>query len=671
MKITTPVSHLSARAMMFAIVCFSVLSRAQSATVDLNDLSLEELVQIEIPNVVGASKYDQKSSQAPSSVSVITAEEIKRYGYLKLSDILRSVRGFHVTNGRDYEYIAVRGFGLPSDYSSRVLLLIDGMSINDAVFQQAAAGGDFPLDVDLIDRVEIIRGPGSALYGSSAFFAVINVVPKRGADLQGIEIAGGGGNLETQLGRLSFGKRYDNGLNLLLSASGFNRTGQEAYFFPAFQDDPSRNNGISDRGDDERWRNFYACAQFHDFTIQAGFGKRDKNFGTGVYGTVFNEPRSVVSDRHEFVNIDYRKNLSDSSELNARFYHQRYKYGSTFVIDYPPITDNHDSAEDSYWGGELRYVAKPFDRHRATLGVEYVDHYRVNQSNFDDDPALVYFEARDKRRSWGVYGQDEINLTEKLVLNVGLRYDQSYRGQSSTNPRLGFVFNPTEDTVLKLLYGTAFRAPNAFETSYIGTGIKASSNLGAEHIQTVEFAVEQNFSKNLRGIGALYKYRMKDLITQVTDPADALAVFVNSSRVDAFGVDLELQAKWPHLEGRASYTYQETESKDTGSSLPNSPRHTVKLNVLVPLIGDKLGVGFETQLLSKRTNTNGATVPAYGILNTNLLARNWIKGLEVSVGVFNLLDRDYGDPSSNDYDAAIESIPQEGRTFRVKLSYRF
>lgn len=151
----------------------------ESETADFLDLSLDQLVQIEIPTVIGASKYEQSSSRAPSSVSVITAAEIKSYGWLKLSDILRSVRGFVAINDRNYEFLTVRGFGLPGDYTSRMLLLIDGLRINDSLYQQAAVGGDFPLDVDLIDRVEIIRVPGSALYGSSAFFGVINVISKK------------------------------------------------------------------------------------------------------------------------------------------------------------------------------------------------------------------------------------------------------------------------------------------------------------------------------------------------------------------------------------------------------------------------------------------------------------------------------------------------------------
>ena len=113
-------------------------------------------------------------------MTIVTAGEIKRYGYRTLADILRSVRGFFVTYDRNYDYVGVRGFGRPGDYNSRVLLLVDGHRINDNVYDTASIGTEFPVDVDLIDRMEIIPGPSSSLYGNNAFFGVINIITRKG-----------------------------------------------------------------------------------------------------------------------------------------------------------------------------------------------------------------------------------------------------------------------------------------------------------------------------------------------------------------------------------------------------------------------------------------------------------------------------------------------------------
>ncbi|MBL8053883.1 MAG: TonB-dependent receptor plug domain-containing protein, partial [Nitrospira sp.] len=139
----------------------------------------------EIPPVYGAAKYDQKVHEAPAAITIITAEQIRKYGYRNFAQILDSVPGLFTSNDRNYGYLGIRGFNRPGDYTSRVLLLIDNHRLNDAVFDQGGAGTEMPIDVDLIDRVEIIKGPGSSLYGTNALFGVVNVITKRGRDLKG------------------------------------------------------------------------------------------------------------------------------------------------------------------------------------------------------------------------------------------------------------------------------------------------------------------------------------------------------------------------------------------------------------------------------------------------------------------------------------------------------
>lgn len=662
----------SAAPLLIALLLLGHAPFADSATPDdLLDLSLEQLVQIEIPNVVGASKYEQAANKAPSSVSVITAAEIKNYGWLKLSDVLRSVRGFTATNDRNYEFLSVRGFGLPGDYTSRVLLLIDGLRTNDSVFQQAAAGGDFPLDIDLIDRVEIIRGPGSALYGSSAFFGVINVITKKGGQLQGGEIALGGGSFDSKFGRVSLGKKFDSGLEILLSGSGFNRNGQDTLFFPAFAGDPAFNNGINDRGDDESWKNFYGTLQYGDFSFQAGFGKRVKNVATGIFGTVFNDPNTMSTDIRQFFDLQYQRALSDDSQISARVFQQRYDYWQNYLYDVPPRTLNLDIADNQWWGSEIRYVTKLAKRHRLTLGTEYIDYFQEDQANFDIDPAFTYFDAKQKSRTLGLYVQDEFAVNDQFIINVGVRHDRNYGRSNSTNPRLGLIYNPTANTAFKLLYGTAFRVPSGFESYYVSVTSKTNPALAPEKVRTFELAIEHSLSKNLRAVISAYRYQINGLITQVTDPNDGLIVFQNVGKVNANGLDLELQAKWSRLEGRASYSFQRTRDSDSGNVLPNSPKHLAKLNLTAPLFGDKLAIGFEAQYVGASNNAHGDQVPGYALGNLTFTGRNWIKGLELSAGVYNLTDKRYGDPASNDYDDAVSSVPQEGRNYRAKVVYRF
>src|SRR3984893_10293072 len=165
------------------------LAQDKATIPNLLDMSLEDLMSIEIDSVYGASGFNQKVTEAPASVTIITSEEIKKFGYRTLADILRNVRGFYVTYDRNYSYLGVRGYGPSGDYNSRIAVLIDGHRLNDNIFDAAPVGTELPMDVDLIDRVEVIRGPNSSLYVASAFLGVINIITKRGPDLQKVSMA--------------------------------------------------------------------------------------------------------------------------------------------------------------------------------------------------------------------------------------------------------------------------------------------------------------------------------------------------------------------------------------------------------------------------------------------------------------------------------------------------
>src|SRR5215212_2273618 len=206
-----------ARALLFLLL-LGVPARAHGQQ-PLPELTLEELMQIDAGRVFGASERNQPVTEAPASVSFITAEEIARYGYRTLADLLRGVRGMYVTDDRNFSLLGARGFGKPGDYNSRILLLVNGHRVNDNVFGQAEIGSEFGMDPAMFERVEIIRGPASSLYGDSAFFAVVNVITRSGASLGGTSVTVESGTLGTQLVRSSTGRRLMNGLDLAFSGT--------------------------------------------------------------------------------------------------------------------------------------------------------------------------------------------------------------------------------------------------------------------------------------------------------------------------------------------------------------------------------------------------------------------------------------------------------------------
>lgn len=633
----------------------------------------ETILLQQIPSVYGASKYEQKVTEAPSSVTIITSDEIKKYGYRTLADILRSVRSFYVTYDRNYNYFGVRGFARPGDYNTKVLLLIDGHRLNDNVYDQAPIGTHFILDVDLIDRVEIIRGPTSSLYGSNAFFGVINVITKRGRDLKGIEISGSAGSLETYTGRGSYGNRFSSNVETILSGTIFDSAGQKDLFFKEF-DDPSTNNGIAENCDNDHFYSLFAKQSLYDFVLEGGYVSRNKKIPTASYETVFDDPRTHTVDRQGFLDLKYEHIFNNQLGVMARVFYDQYYYKGDYAYNWaasgepPDVIINKDYAKGEWWGAEVQLRKRLFERHDVILGAEYQDNLRQNQGNYDVE---VYLDDKRHSQRWGLYIQDEFRIHDKLTLSAGVRYDHYQTFGDTTNPRIGLIYHPLEKTYLKLLYGTAFRAPNAYESYYMDFGFtKANPDLKPEKIHTYELVLEQYIGNHLRATVDGFYYRIHDLINQQRDPDDGLLVFRNIDEVEAKGVELELEGKWSNgLEGRISYSFQHATDEKTGARLTNSPAQLAKFNLIVPLVADKLFTGIEFQYMSKRKTLAGNYVDGFSVTNLTLFSRNLAKGLEVSGSVYNLFNEKYWDPGAVEH--LQDAIQQDGRTFRIKVTYLF
>jgi outer membrane receptor for ferrienterochelin and colicins len=637
-------------------------------TVDLMDLSIEELRTVQITTVTAASKYEQKVTEAPASISVITADDIRKFGYRTLADILRSVRSFYVTYDRNYSYYGVRGFSRPGDFNTRILLMVDGHRMNDNIYDQAPLGTEFQLDVDLIERIEIIRGPGSSLYGSNAFFGVINVVTKSGKDLVGTELAASAGSFETYAGRVTYGARGPDG-NFLLSGSGYDSKGPHRLSYPEFA---SVNNGIAENVDNDRYHDFFTKISFRDFTLEGAYGYREKGVPTASYGAVFNAADNRSLDENAYLDLAYRHQFRGVSAM-AKVYYDVKNYWEDYLLDYPPLTLNRDTAFGKWWGGEVQGTGLFLRRHTITAGAEYKDNLQQDQSNFDRDPPYTYLDERRKSRLWAFYVEDEYRVLNTVLVNMGVRRDHYSSFGDTTNPRVALIYTPYEKTIFKLLYGTAFRAPNVFEMYYAdGVTAKSNADLKPEKIKTTEFVYEQYLGAHIRTSFSGFLYRIDNLITSVTDSADGMSQFRNVEKTDARGVELELEGTWENgLRGRVSYTLQKAKNVNTGRVLTNSPEQLAKLDIVIPLVRDRVFFDPEMQFMDKRRTVGGDYAPAFTVVNVTVFARRLAAGLDASLSLYNAFDKRYGDPGAGPPQHAQDVIVQDGRTFRFKLTYAF
>lgn len=664
-------------AVFLLLTGFGAVGSAQEPSEPGRPAADETFLFQEIQSVYSASKYEQKVTEAPAAVSIVTADEIKKFGYRTLADILRSVRGFYVTYDRNYSYLGVRGFNRPGDYNTRILLLVDGHRINDNIYDQAFIGTEFILDIDLIERLEIVRGPSSSLYGSNAFFGVINVITRRGRDLQGAEVSGEAGSYYTVKGRLSYGRRFDSGLEMLASGTVYDSNGPGNLFFPEYNT-PATNYGVAHNVDDDQYTSFFAKGMLDAFTLEAARIVREKGIPTGAFGTVFNAPQNRTTDTRSYVDLKYDQTLPGRWTILGRLSYDRYSYEGDYLfydplIGLPPLYEylNRDDSLGEWWGGEAQ-VSKKLGIHKLTAGAEYQASLHQDQSNVDVLPFYVNLDDRRRGTRWAFYFQDEMALLSRLNLTAGVRYDYYETFGREVTPRAGLVYGLSEKATVKVLYGEAFRSPNAYELYYQdGYTTKANLQLEPEKITSAEVIYEQYLGGHLRVTIDGFSNTIHDLITQQLDPADNLLVFRNVETVRANGVEMELENRWENgFEGRVSYTLQETKDRATGMLLTNSPRQLGKVNLIVPLVRNLLFTGVEGQYTGERQTLAGIPVGSVTIFNANLLAQNLARGLDISAAVYNVFDRRYADPGSEEH-KPVNAIEQDGRTFRVKLVYRF
>ena len=638
-----------------------------------------ELVKMPIPTIGSASGFPQPVSQAPASVSIVTREDIQRYGYRTLSDLLRSVPGLHMTYDRLYSFVGVRGVN-PGDFNSRMLLLVDGHRLNQNLSDAALVETGFILDLDLVDRVEIIRGPGSVLYGNNAVFGVINVVTRPPASLgkYGTEASVSYGSFDTWQARATYGHTFTNGPAFLVSGTYFDSPGQSRLFFEEF-DQPANNHGVFEDGDADRFYSAFGSVAYTGFTLQGGWVDREKHNPTAQHGTAFNDNRHAVTDTRAYLDLAFAHEFDQDLNLKARAYYDRYEFAGTFPFTAGLTNLERDDRLGQWWGLEAQ-LSKVFnERHTLVVGAEYRDDFDQRRDYYQAEPTYESLSTLERdRQSYAAFVNGEVSLVkDKLALNAGLRYDGYAQFEDSINPRAALIYHPWPTTTLKAIYGTAFRTPNFFELFD-----SFHQDIGPEKITTYELMAEQEISKVFRASLAGFWNDLDDVIAfdfQSDDPH-----YRNLEGATAKGLEVGLEAHgvegWTKgLRGRLSYTYQQTENRETGLELIDSPNHLAKLSVSVPVWREKVFASAEVQYTSDRATAvvapggvyeRGARADDFVVVNLNLFARDLIKDhLEVSAGIYNLFDETYHDPATPWHTQDL--IPQDGRTFRVKLTMRF
>ncbi len=650
-------------------------SPADTSTVrDLKSLSVEDLMKIQVATVYTASKHAQKATEAPASVSVVTGDDIRKFGHRTLADALRGVRGLYVSYDRSYSSLGVRGFNRPGDYGSRILILIDGHRATEPIYNQALVGSEFPLDLDLVDRIEIVRGPGHTLYGDNAVLAVINVIPRKGAQIRGFEASPTVASFDTYSGRLTYGTRTAKGVDLLFSGTFQDADGQDPLHYPEYA---GVNQGLARDLDGQTVRQAWLSASYRDFTLAGFASERSKAVPTAEYDAVFAQGPNFVRDLRWGGDAKFAREVGDDWHLHTRLYLDGYRFAGLgpYDSDDPalPWVFNRDLVEALFWGGEVELTHTFLDDHLLSLGTSYRDDFKLRQRNWDEyAPPVLNVDARGHNDALGAFLQDEYSFRTNLTFTAGARYDYFSTFGSTLNPRAGVVYEPVPDTALKFHYARAFRSPNAYERDYTIPGYHGNPDLAPEKIDSYELSWEQGLGDHWRSTLALFRHDMSNFITPYEDALGNFT-FANLEAVLSQGAELELESRWARgASFRVSYTYADVEEYEASGprrTPANSPRHVAKAALSLPVYQERIYASFELQGLSERLSARGNEVPGVIVANVTLFSRELLPNLEASVSLYNLFDRRFADPVAPDFRQ--DSIVQDGRTFRLKLTYRY
>jgi len=665
-----------------------------------------------VEEVTIATRHETKISKAPSIVTVITAEEIMHLGYRTFVEVLRTIPGFEILKDGSNGVVVPAVRGITS--SNKVRLMLNGHFVNSP-FTGSAFGrfDDFP--VENIKKIEIIRGPGSAMYGENAFTSVINIITKDAKDIDGVKVSSGYGSFDTYEENVVFGKAYGK-----VDISGMLHYRQTSGFDGIVESDRQTilDNNLSSFGVpavSQAPGSVHDGRQEYDMNLKVAYKEFyfeglyiNKNVSPFIGGPQYAlTDESQIGDNYVFGEVGYKKKYDEIFTIKPRLYYDQFDLdnyieslpeGTTVPFDtdgdgnydtlntYPDGFIGNGKVTQKIIGTEIPFDYELFDGNVITLGLEYRLINQTNigfSSNFHPATYDVLDSVRDfsdaypflkeaTRRIWSIYLQDTWDITDTVNLTLGARHDHYNDFGGATSPRSGLTWAFMKDASMKLLYGEAFRAPNFVEMFTTNQpAIQGNEDLDPETIRTYEVGLSYRFNKYVTSSVNYFNNDIKDLIVRRTLESNQ-----NTSRYENFGDahvrGVEMDTKVDIAKGNyvfMNYTFQNPEDDD-GNDLPSVAKHKGNLGVNVHY-WKYMNTNLGTFVSGKRTRDAGDTrddLPAYALLNLSVIGKEFFKTMEIQGTVYNLLDKDYSDPGPI---SIPEDLPRPGRTFFVGLSYQF
>ncbi|MFH1028454.1 MAG: TonB-dependent receptor [Pseudomonadota bacterium] len=659
----------------------------------------ELLMFFEEQDLVTATKRHTTLRKAPAIATIITADEIRNMGARNLLDVLKLVPGLGVSVN-EYGTMMIEVRGIRTSLSEKILVMIDGHSLNrnmngsSIIYNMAGS-----LPVENIRQVEVVRGPGSALYGNSAFVATINVITRNAEEINGLELKAGGGSFETYKANMVGGRSIGDKLTVSGSLDYYKSNGPKLTVeADTLAGTPfSRAPGAPDLRD--RNTDAFIKAGYGDLTLRGHYLAKKVGMYIGL--------ASALNDsyRPEFENywaeLAYDLRISEGLSTNMKLHYDYWEqtgasqiFPRGFLGSFPAGMIGEPLAKTRSIGYEQQFDWDPFEGNHLILGVsfEVLDQFDVKQlTNFDPNTFAYTYDPLHEvanwnrnvtRRIWATYLQDEWQLLERLNLTAGVRYDNYSDFGNTFNPRAGLVWSFLENADLKLLYGQAFRAPNFVELYDANNPvILGNAGLNPEKIRTYEAGVTYRLNRYFAADLNYFYSTIEDLIAWDMS-VKPVPRFANIGNSITQGVELGVSGSCEAgLNWKFNYAWQDPRDADSGKRLPYVPSHRASGSVNYAA-NRYLNLHTDVLWTGSRPRDNGdsrSEMPAYATVDLALTLKNFYKTMEIQATVRNLFDERYKDPDTSVGAANLTGtgpkvpgdFPREGISWLVTASCKF
>ena len=658
-----------------------------------------------------ATGSPQKISRAPSVASVITSQDIQAMGATDLDQVLETVPGLHVSlwNAPLNPIYSFRG--IHTDYNAQVLMLVNGIPITNVfIGNRGQSWGGMPLEN--VARVEVIRGPGSALYGADAYSGVINVITKTADDIRGMEYGARAGSFGSRDAWFQYGGKLG-----ALDAALYLRAGHtDGYQGTMDKDFQTTLDGLFNIGKKSLAPGPLASMRdaldaridlaHQDWRLRVAYQHRLGSIG--MLGGAL-DPDGRAPENRWYVDLNYQKNnWAPNWDVAGVLGHYDVKneVGSpaytlfpagAFGGAYPTGVIGNPGHYERHSHGSLSALYGGFDNHRVRMGVGFrvEDLYKAKEEkNFNfvvvpnvgpalvpigsvvdatGNPALVYMLPH-KRDLAYAFIQDEWKLAQDWMLTAGVRRDRYSDFGGTTNPRLALVWDATYNLVIKAMHGQAFRAPNFTELYSINNPVTiGNSKLRPETNATSELAFVWQPTGKLQTNLTFFRYRMRDIIRFVPN-ANPITGSTAQNTGAQVGRGLELEATWDatrtlRLTSSLSLQRSTDQTTDKDAGLAPHKRWFGRADwQFAPLW--QFGVVANQVADRKRENGDARDpVPDYTTVDLSLrhekVAGNW----EVRAMVRNLFDRNVREPTFLNSNIPSD-LPLPGRGIFVQFQHK-